>query len=68
MRFFWRRRRKDVRVIGEHEAYARSYGDRSDDVRIVAAEPPSRPREKDRVTGEQVRAAFERRMRGRRGS
>jgi hypothetical protein len=46
MRFSWRRRRKDARVIGEHEAYARSYDDRSDEVRIVAAEPQPRPREK----------------------
>jgi hypothetical protein len=68
MRFSWRRRRKDVRVIGEHEAYARSYGDRSDEVRVVAAEPQSRSRQKARVTGEQLRAAFERRMRERRGS
>ena len=57
-----------MRVIGEHEAYARSYGDRSDEVRVVAAEPQSRSRQKARVTGEQLRAAFERRMRERRGS
>ena len=68
MRFSWRRRKKNVRVISEHEAYARSYGDRSDEVRIVAAEPQSRPRQKARVTGEQLQAAFERRMRERRGS
>ena len=68
MRFSWRRRKKDVRVIGEREAYARSYGDRSDDVRIIAPEPQPQPGETDRVTGEQLRAAFERRMRQRRGS
>ena len=68
MRFSWRKRRKDVRVIGEHEAYARPYGDRSGEVRIVAAEPQSRPRQRARVTGEQLRAAFERRMRERGGS
>ena len=57
-----------MRVIGEHEAYARSYGDRSDEVRIVAAEPQPRPRQRARVTGEQLRAAFERRRRERGGS
>jgi hypothetical protein len=47
-----------MRVLGEAEAYHRSYGDRGDDVRIVDVEP-RRPRFELKVTGEQLRKRFE---------
>jgi hypothetical protein len=53
------RRKKDPRLheIGEAEAYGRSYGATSGDVRIVKVEP-RRPRYQLRVTGEALRNAF----------
>jgi hypothetical protein len=53
------RRKKDSRLheIGEAEAYGRSYGDQSGDVKIVKVEP-RRPRYQLRVTGEGLRNAF----------
>ena len=60
IRLRWRRRRtrKPPRVLGEAEAYRRSYGERGEDVRIVNVEP-RRPRFELRVTGEQLRRRFE---------
>ena len=57
MRLF--RRRSDVRLheIGEAEAYGRSYGDHSGEVRIVKVEP-RRPRYQLKVSGESLRDAF----------
>jgi hypothetical protein len=56
---FFRRKQKDPRLhqIGEAEAYGRSYGDQSGDVKIVKVEP-RRPRYQLQVTGEALRNAF----------
>ena len=53
------RRKKDTRLhqIGEKEAYGRSYGQVSGDVRIVKVEP-RRPRHQLKITGEGLRKAF----------
>ena len=53
-----------LRNLDEAEAYARCHGDRENDVRVVRLEP-RRPRYALRVTGEQLRASFERRLDGR---
>ena len=53
-----RRARAQMRVLGEAEAYRRSYGDRGEDVRIVDIEP-RRQRFELKVTGEQLRKRFE---------
>ena len=57
MRLF--RRRSDVRLheIGEAEAYGRSYGNQSGEVKIVKVEP-RRPRYQLKVSGESLRDAF----------
>ena len=57
MRLF--RRRSEVRLheIGEAEAYGRSYGDHSGEVKVVKVEP-RRPRYQLRVSGESLRDAF----------
>jgi hypothetical protein len=53
------RRKNEARLhqIGEAEAYGRSYGDHSGDVRIVKVER-RRPRHQLKVTGEALRHAF----------
>jgi hypothetical protein len=53
------RRKKDTRLhqIGEAEAYGRSYGEASGDVKIVKVEP-RRPRYQLKITGEGLRKAF----------
>jgi hypothetical protein len=53
------RRKNEARLhqIGEAEAYGRSYGDHSGDVRIIKLEP-RRPRHQLKVTGEALRNAF----------
>ena len=55
----FRRRKTETRLheIGEAEAYGRSYGDQSGDVKIVKVEP-RRPRYQLKVSGEGLRAAF----------
>ena len=57
MRLF--RRRSEVRLheIGEAEAYGRSYGNQSGEVKVVKVEP-RRPRYQLRVSGESLRDAF----------
>ena len=55
MRLFRGRRR--LRQIGESEAYGRTYGDRTGDVRSVKL-PPRRPRYDLKVSGEKLREAF----------
>jgi len=65
---FRRRRREQPQPIGEAEAYERSYGDPSRDVRVIKL-PPRRPRDKKVLeSGETLRRAFlerlERRNRG----
>lgn len=53
------RRKKETRLhqIGEAEAYGRSYGGHSGDVKVVKVEP-RRPRYQLDVTGEGLRNAF----------
>lgn len=59
MRFF--RDRKRLREIDETEAYGRTYGDRTGEVRAVKL-PPKRPRLDPRVSGEKLREAFARKL------
>lgn len=53
------RRKKETRLhqIGEAEAYGRSYGEHSGEVKIVKVEP-RRPRYQLKVTGDSLRDAF----------
>ena len=55
----FRRKKNESRLhqIGEAEAYGRSYGDASGDVKIVTVEP-RRPRYQMTVTGVGLRNAF----------
>ena len=57
MRLFRRRTETRLHEIGEAEAYGRSYGDHSGEVKIVRIEP-RRPRYQLRVSGESLRNAF----------
>jgi hypothetical protein len=74
---FFRRRRRHERPLTEAEAYARSYGERDGEVKIVSTPapppppppplpPPSlsprRPRYKLRISGEDLRRMFEERL------
>ena len=63
MRFFTRKKEKQrLRELGESEAYHRSYGDPSRDVRVVKL-PPRRPRyEQVLADGERMRQAFLQRL------
>jgi hypothetical protein len=66
-RFFRRRRKQQARPIGEAEAYARSYGEPSPDVRVIKL-PPRRPRDRAVLeSGEAIRRAFLDRLDRRRG-
>ena len=58
MRLFRRRDESRLHEIGEAEAYGRSYGEHSGDVRLLKAAEPRRPRAQLRVTGEALRKAF----------
>jgi hypothetical protein len=58
------RRRQRLRALGEAEAYARCHGSREADVKIVHLEP-RRPRYDLRVSGEDLRRSFERKLAGR---
>jgi hypothetical protein len=53
------RRKTDSRLheIGEAEAYGRSYGDQSGEVKVVKVEPKP-PRYDLKVSGESLRSAF----------
>ncbi|MEN3343296.1 MAG: hypothetical protein V7644_2700 [Actinomycetota bacterium] len=72
MRFFswWRRRRPRLHPIGEAEAYARSYGDRSEEVVSIERAPPA-PRAVQEVPGRltdaKLRGAFLARLASRSG-
>ena len=57
MRLFRRRSETRLHEIGEAEAYGRSYGDQSGEVKVVKVEP-RRPRYQLRVSGESLRNAF----------
>ena len=50
-----------LRPLSEAEAYHRCHGERNTDVRIVHLEP-RRPRYEARVSGEDLRTAFERKL------
>jgi hypothetical protein len=50
-----------LRPLSESECYARCYGAGDDNVRFVRLEP-RRPRLETRVSGEDLRQAFERRL------
>jgi hypothetical protein len=69
MRLPFRRRRQGLHTIAEAEAYARLHGDRGEDVVRVerAPAPPPEPRRAvpEGLTGENLREAFERRLRSR---
>jgi hypothetical protein len=58
----WGRNRPSrERALVENEAYARCYGERTDEIRIVRVErppPPPRPRAVARLTDAQLRRAF----------
>jgi hypothetical protein len=58
-----RRRRAEAAPIGEEDAYARSYGERSGDIvsvaRVEAPEPERIPRRTGDMAGELLRRAFE---------
>ncbi len=57
MRLFRKRTDSRLHEIGEAEAYGRSYGDASGEVKIVKVEP-RRPRYQLQVSGENLRTAF----------
>ena len=57
MRLFRRRTESRLHEIGEAEAYGRSYGNQSGEVKIVKVEP-RRPRYELKVSGEKLRDAF----------
>ena len=59
MRLFRGRRR--LRPIGESEAYGRTYGDHSAEIRVSKSEP-RRPRYNVKVSGEKLREAFAARL------
>jgi hypothetical protein len=73
VRFPFRRRRSSLHTIAEAEAYARLHGERSEDIIRVehvpppAPPPPPEPKRAtpDGLTGEDLRKAFERRLRSR---
>ena len=55
---FRRRRKTQSQPIGESDAYEHSYGEKSNDVRVVKL-PPRRPRDKEVLkSGEVLRRAF----------
>ena len=56
-----RRRKQRLRTLTEAEAYGRSYGDRTADVKTVKLEP-RRPRYQLRVSGEDLRRRFQERL------
>jgi len=54
-----RRRRHELQPIGEADAYAHSYGERSDDVtNVKAVEPEPVEEEAPRLTDRAIRNAF----------
>ena len=68
MRFLHWRRKQQSQPIGEAEAYARSYGEPSADVKLVKL-PPRRPRDRKVLeSGENMRRAFLERLEKRKGS
>jgi hypothetical protein len=66
---FRRNRRPSLHPIAEDEAYARLHGDRGEDIvrveRAPAPPPPEKRKVPEGLTGENLREAFERRLRSR---
>jgi hypothetical protein len=58
---FRRRARARLHEIGESEAYGRTYGERTLDVKVVDR-TPRRPRYLLRVSGEDLRRQFEEKL------
>ncbi len=56
-----RRTHKELKPLGEAEAYNRCHGSRGDEVRIIKVEP-RRARYETDVSGERLREAFENRL------
>jgi hypothetical protein len=68
VRFLRWRRKQQSQPIGEAEAYARSYGEPSADVKLVKL-PPRRPRDRKVLeSGENMRRAFLDRLEKRKGN
>jgi hypothetical protein len=68
VRFLRWRRKQQSQPIGEAEAYERSYGAPSADVKLVKL-PPRRPRDRKVLeSGELMRRAFLERLEKRRGN
>jgi len=57
----WFRRKRVKPPIDESTAYARSYGDRGQEVKVVKL-PPRRPRFPVLLSGEELRRRFEERL------
>jgi hypothetical protein len=57
----WFRRKHEKPPIDESTAYARSYGDRGPEVKVVKL-PPRRPRFPVLLSGEELRRRFEERL------
>jgi hypothetical protein len=57
----WFRRKREKPPIDEDAAYARSYGDRGPEVKVVKL-PPRRPRFPVLLSGEELRRRFEERL------
>jgi hypothetical protein len=57
----WFRRKRVKPPIDESTAYARSYGDRGQEVKVVKL-PPRRPRFPVLMSGEELRRRFEERL------
>jgi hypothetical protein len=67
VRFLPWRRKEQAKPIGEAEAYKRSYGTPSPEVRVIKL-PPRRPRDQAVLeAGERLRRAFVERLERRRG-
>ena len=70
MRLLWWRRKQRPQPIGEAEAYDRSYGTPSLDVKVVKRQDPPARRPRDLAVlerGERLRRAFLERLERRRG-
>lgn len=60
---FLRRRSKDLPQLAEEEVYARSYGERSDDVsNVQPMSPREAPKPQRRITDRGLRDAFRARL------
>jgi len=65
VRLLPRRNHRTLQPIDEAAAYARCHGERGADIIRVEVLPPAPPKPRISVTGETLRAAFEKRLRAR---